>query len=186
MTNGIWDRQDEIERQQSRCEGDYAKQLIATKINQMTDEEFMCTYNPYYIIPEGKEDKVWFRYQSDLTGDNNLVDKNYSLHRLLIHKGMTEARRSSSGTVKGMMKLFCTRIEHLGDSMFRFSLEDAYGNIVSEPISYNHRLVPDTVGRLLKVECTFSGSNVSITDIKIAMRYDDVRRLESSTDRYVG
>lgn len=179
MINTIWSRQDEINRQSSVCSGNMSRQTVREKINSMTDEEFMCTYNPYYIVPEDKKDKVWCKYRECVT-------EKYSLHPMLVKRGMTESRRNLSACgIEGTMILFCTRIEHQGDSMFRFYLEDLYGQMVSEPIFYNHRYVPDTVGRLLKVECTFTDNNVMITRINTVMPYDDERCIEGAKNRII-
>lgn len=156
---------------------------IRQEILDMPDEDFMCQYNPYYIITPGREDTVWYKYQDVL-----LQDCKFSLHPSLIKFGIIASKRFHSSGMCGYkqkMKLMCTGAVHIGNCDFKFRLEDPYSTIVSKPINFGAAMIPEMMGRLLEVECIFNDAGVEITNIKAILPYDEKNRLAGYA-RHVG
>lgn len=179
------DREDIIHRNLSnRIYSESEQEKMCNEIYSMTDEQFMREYNPYYIITPGKEDTVWYNYQSDL-----LKGCKFSLHPALIKFGTITSRRFYGTGLCGYkekMKLLCICAEHVGNCYFKFTLKDVYGTIISQPINFSPAMLRDMMGKLLEVECTFSDNGVMITDIKTILPYDEKKRLAGEHARYVG
>lgn len=153
---------------------DAEKEKTRQEVLAMPDDEFMYKYNPYYIIISGKEDTVWYNYQGEL-----LKNYKFSLHPSTIKFGIITSRRfHGSGTgYKEKMILLCTGAEHIGDCYFKFHLEDPYDSIISQPIHFSAARIPELMGKLLEVECTFNDTGIEITDIKAILPYNEKCRL---------